>query len=164
MGQISLSLSKIAESTVTFPSGKGSQEVSETVSKPVWNPLYLSICLSILFSLSVSLCLCASLSLYIISIYRLLIYRLLFYHNLWDVVQVLPETSITIILGRCCIGSLSDAFPLGLGKNINGIRRSLTTPNLSQTLLLYKIMIRGPTNQNHAQKYHILVGLQMVYK
>ena len=162
MGQISLS--KIAESTVTFPSGKGSQEVSETVSKPVWNPLYLSICLSILFSLSVSLCLCASLSLYIISIYRLLIYRLLFYHNLWDVVQVLPETSITIILGRCCIGSLSDAFPLGLGKNINGIRRSLTTPNLSQTLPLYKIMIRGPTNQNHAQKYHILVGLQMVYK
>ena len=67
MGQISLSLSlsQIAECTVTFPSGKGSQEVSETVSKPVWNPLYLSICLSILFSLSVSvsLCLCASLSL-----------------------------------------------------------------------------------------------------
>jgi hypothetical protein len=133
-----------------------SQNQSEILS------IYPSVCLFCFLSLC--LCLSVPLSLYIISIYRLLIYRLLFYHNLWDVVQVLPETSITIILGRCCIGSLSDAFPLGLGKNINGIRRSLTTPNLSQTLPLYKIMIRGPTNQNHAQKYHILVGLQMVYK
>ena len=59
--------------------------------------------------------------------------------------------NLNIILVRCCVGSLSDPFPLGLGKNIKGMRRSLTTPNLSQTVPLYKIMICGPTNQNHAK-------------
>ena len=43
-------------------------------------------------------------------------------HWLILVVQVLPETSITIILVRCCIGSLSGLFPLGLDKNIPPFR------------------------------------------
>ena len=33
-------------------------------------------------------------------------------------------TSITIALVSCCIGSLLDPFPVGLDKNVNGMRRS----------------------------------------
>ena len=35
-------------------------------------------------------------------------------------------TSITIALVSCCIGSLLDAFPVGLDKDVNGMRRSVT--------------------------------------
>ena len=35
-------------------------------------------------------------------------------------------TSITIALVSCCIGSLLDPFPVGLDKNVDGMRRSVT--------------------------------------
>ena len=35
-------------------------------------------------------------------------------------------TSITIALVSCCIGSLLDPFPVGLDKDVNGMRRSVT--------------------------------------
>jgi len=34
--------------------------------------------------------------------------------------------SITIALVSCCIGSLLDPFPVGLDKNVDGMRRSVT--------------------------------------
>ena len=98
--------------------------------KPVWSPLYLSICLSLsILYLSIDY---ISISL---SLRR-------------D--PLLPETSITITLVSCYIGSESDPFPLCLDKNVNGMRRSVTTANSSQKHPLYKIRISGPTNRNIA--------------
>ena len=70
----------------------------------VWNHLYLSICLFLFLSLALS----------IISIDYILIIS-----KMWI-------TSITIALVSCCIGSLLDAFPVGLDKDVNGMRRSVT--------------------------------------
>ena len=59
---------------------------------------------------------------------------------------------ITVTLVSCYISSQSDPFPLCLGKNVHGMRRSVTTPNSSQKPSLYKIRISGPTNQKIATK------------
>ena len=70
----------------------------------VWNHLYLSICLFLFLSLALS---------YLSTDYILIISKM------WI-------TSITIALVSCCIGSLLDAFPVGLDKDVSGMRRSVT--------------------------------------
>ena len=88
-------------------------------------------------------------------------------------------TSITIALVSCCIGSLLDAFPVGLDKDVSGMRRSVTQQIYLKTFPLlrqdqwanksepcqnkkhlYKGQVPGPPWIGH--KPH--VGLQMVYK
>ena len=118
---------------------KGSQEVFETVSN---QSEILSIFPSVYLFVSLSL----SLSTFYLSI---ILSQSLRCGS--SAARSLNSYHVATILVKCCIGSLSDPFPLGLDKQINGMRRSLTTPNLSQKPPLCKIMICGPTNQNHAK-------------
>ena len=85
--------------------GKGSQEVSETIQNQFETiSIYPSVCFSFSPSLSLS---------------YLSIGYILTISKMWI-------TSITIALVSCCIGSLLDAFPVGLDKDVNGMRRSVT--------------------------------------
>ena len=121
----------------------------------VWNHLYLSICLFLFLSLALS---------YLSTDYILIISKM------WI-------TSITIALVSCCIGSLLDAFPVGLDKDVSGMRRSVTQQIYLKNLPSIKsgsvgqqittipknsisIKVRCPPWIRH--KPH--VGLQMVYK
>ena len=88
-----------------FFGGKGSQEVPETIQNQFEIiSIYPSVCFSFSPSLSLS---------YLSIDYILIISKM------WI-------TSITIALVSCCIGSLLDAFPVGLDKDVNGMRRSVT--------------------------------------
>ena len=88
-----------------FLGGKGSQEVPETIQNQFETiSIYPSVCFSFSPSLSLS---------YLSIDYILIISKM------WI-------TSITIALVSCCIGSLLDAFPVGLDKDVNGMRRSVT--------------------------------------
>ena len=88
-----------------FLGGKGSQEVPETIQNQFETiSIYPSVCFSFSPSLSLS---------------YLSIDYILTISKMWI-------TSITIALVSCCIGSLLDAFPVGLDKDVNGMRRSVT--------------------------------------
>ena len=88
-----------------FLGGKGSQEVPETIQNQFETiSIYPSVCFSFSPSLSLS---------YLSIDYILIISKM------WI-------TSITIALVSCCIGSLLDPFPVGLDKDVNGMRRSVT--------------------------------------
>ena len=88
-----------------FLGGKGSQEVPETIQNQFETiSIYPSVCFSFSPSLSLS---------------YLSIDYILTISKMWI-------TSITIALVSCCIGSLLDPFPVGLDKDVNGMRRSVT--------------------------------------
>ena len=88
-----------------FLGGKGSQEVPETIQNQFETiSIYPSVCFSFSPSLSLS---------------YLSIDYILTISKMWI-------TSITIALVSCCIGSLLDAFPVGLDKDVSGMRRSVT--------------------------------------
>ena len=95
----------LQKNNVLFFFGKGSQEVPETIQNQFETiSIYPSVCFSFSPSLSLS---------------YLSIDYILTISKMWI-------TSITIALVSCCIGSLLDPFPVGLDKDVNGMRRSVT--------------------------------------